>query len=58
MWYKVRAYRCAICGRVDHGRENPDGGHLLPDGWSGSVRRCGACFCNACRESITGGRRV
>lgn len=58
MWYKVRAYRCAICGRVSIGRENPDGGHLLPDGWSGSVRRYGACFCDVCRENITGGRRV
>lgn len=54
MWLRVRTFRCAICGIESNGRENPDGGYLLPVGWSGSVRRGGACFCKECREKIMG----
>lgn len=55
MWHKVRTYRCAICGKESPSRFGADGlGNLLPIGWSGSVRRGGACFCKECRDCIMG----
>lgn len=46
---------CGLCGKAESGWtwENvPFGYKLLPEGWAGSRRKRGECYCDECTEAI------
>lgn len=48
-------YVCAICGAAEPAskwEDVPFGIRFLPDGWTGSERRNGTCYCDKCTDGI------
>ncbi len=48
-------FRCCMCGKTEPAPRwvnVPFGYKRLPDGWAGSRRKRGECYCDECTEAI------
>lgn len=51
-WCNTRVYKCSICGDVYCQYKDDYGIFCLPDGWTGSSRKHGECYCEKCTKAL------
>ena len=54
-YYWEPVFRCELCGKerfAQRWEDVPFGLRWLPEGWSGSRRKHGSCYCEECTTAI------